>query len=149
MAKFSILHFSDLHFGDYNIEDKGRYKFSFENYFNIFTDFLDDLINTAESPIKLVLISGDFFTRGVPTESIYFKYFFRHFFNKNIPVLTCLGNHDIIRSEIDLMTQFRNYIDFIESIKNLLGIDKSNGEYLYELSQNFNENQASYVYLND
>ena len=148
MTKFNILHFSDLHFGDYNIEDKGRYKFTFDNYFNLFTNFLDELLVTNESPTKLVIISGDFFTKGVAVKSKYFYDFFKFFSNKGIPILTCLGNHDIVRSDIEIMNQFSHYNDFINSIRDLIGINKINEPYLYRTSKKFEENQASYVYLN-
>lgn len=148
MKIFNILHFSDLHFGEQNIQQYAKYKLDFDNYFVITKETIENIIKEDKN-ISLVIITGDLGSKGEIIESNYLNEFFQIFSNNNIPILTCLGNHDLIRDLITLGEQFTKYELKIRAIKEILGIHNNNPNYIYKLSKNFSNNQASYIYINE
>lgn len=149
MSIYNILHFSDLHFGEQSIQIKAKFKYDFDNYFRILENTIKDIVNDNIST-KLVIISGDIGSKGdIPRQDRYFDIFFEIFSEKKIPIITCLGNHDLIQEEIDKEKQFKIYVDLINSIKIFLGYNTTERSYIYKLSHNFSENQASYIYLKE
>lgn len=147
LVKYVILHFSDLHFGEHSLLEVSKFKHQFSNYFELIKSRLEDLID--KNNVELAIISGDFTSKGKKLKNSNFAKFLKIISDKKIPTITCVGNHDLIEVEIDKDKQFKIYVKIIKKHKQLLGIDTSNEKIEYKLSENFNINQASYIYFKD
>lgn len=148
MKFFNILHFSDLHFGQQNMQKYAKYKLDFDNYFIIFKEKIESIINEEKNTL-LVILTGDLGSRGKIVVNKYLNEFLEIFSQNEIPILTCLGNHDLIQDKITLNEQFNEYVSKIRAIQKVLGCNEGNSNYIYKLSKNFSMNQASYIYVND
>lgn len=118
MTKICVLHFSDLHFGEQNILQFMDRRSLFENFYYNLRRKINEIIDGIGS-IKLAIISGDLGSLGhIPRDSDFMK-FFELFFLKNIPVLTCPGNHDIYRELIQDGNAVRQFLQYISKIRAL------------------------------
>ncbi|MFX0075510.1 MAG: metallophosphoesterase family protein, partial [Candidatus Hermodarchaeota archaeon] len=136
--KFSILHFSDLHFGELSVQQMGKYKTSFDDFFYYFLKKVQGIIDDKST--DLVIISGDLTSRGKKKDlhNHFLMKFLDVFIENKVPIITCNGNHDLSREKIELGGQFDFYQEFINENKD---------RFQCELSKHFDINQISYVFL--
>ncbi len=132
----NILHFSDLHFGVSSAKKTGKYRTSWDNYYVVFLDWIKQLL--ARNSIHVVIISGDIGSHGVIPKDKDILDFFKIFHEKQIPIITTNGNHEINRPRLEQGGQFLPYSLNISAWDTILN---------QKLSNNFLANQASYVYL--
>lgn len=146
---FSILHFSDLHFGEYSIQNDEKRPGDFKNYFTRFQTKVNYIIKNEI--VNLVIISGDFCSKNLffITKSgkkklkrrnslelpIYLKKFLDIFKTENIPIVICIGNHDIKRNIKKNEDRTTIYKELKELIKDYMNSD---------FSVNFDQNLINY-----
>lgn len=89
----SILHFSDIHLGEFNIFEE---KSPNHIYTKLLYDYIDSIFQ--KNSIKLIIVSGDFFSKGKLDFENLKSYSFISLLKKyNVPILPCIGNHDYVR----------------------------------------------------
>ena len=129
-----ILHISDFHFGNSSIKQDTIYP-------TIPDDFLyktQKFMKTQLELPDLVIFTGDLISKGKTAnlKSPIILDFLKYFTHNNIPILVCNGNHDLVEGNIMTKTQFIDFNNFIMQHHKEFGIN---------ISENFNENQASYI----
>lgn len=143
---FSILHFSDLHFGEFFMQGDEIRPGDFSNYFSRFQSKVKYIIKNEI--VDLVIISGDFcsknlfFTNGKIKKKlkrrkplklpIHLRSFLDNFKNKNIPIIICIGNHEIDREIKKHELRTLIYRELKESIE-----DYMNSDFSIKFDQNF------------
>ncbi len=133
-----ILHFSDLHFGELSVKEDAIVPEQFHDFYRSLTDKINEIIK-KHSP-RLIIISGDIGSKGKVTRDTYLIKFFKLFSNKGIPILLCVGNHDLDETVKDFV-RYSEYTKLINEINDSILNTK--------LSKDFNENQASYIFIEE
>ena len=129
-----ILHISDFHFGNSSIKQDTIYP-------TIPDDFLyktQKFMKTQLELPDLIIFTGDLISKGkiADLKSPIILDFLKYFTLNNIPILVCNGNHDLVEDNIVNKTQFIDFNNFIMLHHKEFGIN---------ISENFYENQASFI----
>ena len=134
----NVFHTSDLHFGEKSIAKDFHFPGQFEDYFSFLKDTIYDILQ--KSSIDILIISGDITSRGESKQyhNQYLLEFLKWFNKHNIPICITNGNHDLVLESIANNNQFQDFMHFIKDNQSLLKC---------EISNNFTNNQISYVYL--
>ncbi len=135
-----IFHTSDLHFGLKSMAHDIKVSGLFEDYFSYLKKTIRNILQ--KNLINILIISGDITSKG-ESEQFSNKNLLEilKWFNKyNIPICIANGNHDLNLELISKNNQFQDFMQFITDNQTVLNC---------KLSKNFNNNQISYVYLEE